>query len=193
MVTKSTLFAVFLLAVDVYAVRVQYICKYNGKDLKGVASVQEEKKLGGTLDDAFGDKLVANMGTWSSNKYTATKSARATNLITVKCVNTQANKNAATTENNNMQQLVNQKKKETSRSPSPVSSITGRSIDVSVLNTRLATWESRKRQEARHEALSSRSQHALMAVRLPAHCGRAITAVWAVHAEINLLIDYLHN
>ena len=46
MFSKSALFTALLLAVDVYAVRVQYVCKYNGKDLQGNVSVQSEKKAG---------------------------------------------------------------------------------------------------------------------------------------------------
>ena len=71
--------------------------------------------------------MVKEMGSWSSNKYKAVKSSAAVNNVRVEYdVECQGgpkpNKDAALAEISNMQQLVNTKKKEKSKSPSPVSS-----------------------------------------------------------------------
>lgn len=108
------LLAILLLATEAWAVNMQYTAKYNGKDLKGKEATMTEKKAGGSLTDAEGEEVIKNMGTWSNNKFKATKS-RVANIITVVNTSNAANKNEATSEVNEAQQLVNKNVKKTKR------------------------------------------------------------------------------
>jgi hypothetical protein len=102
---KVCLLAV-LLATEAWAVNIQYTAKYNGKDLKVNAATQTEKKAGGTLTDEQGTEVIEKMGEWSDNKFKATKS-KSVNVITVVNTSNAKNKNDATSEVNEAQQLVN--------------------------------------------------------------------------------------
>lgn len=98
--------AAILLAGETLASKISYTAQYNGKDLKGNASVQTEKKAGGTIPDDKDDDVVNNIGTWSSHKFSAKKNAR-TGIIIVSNTTPAADKSTATNENNEAQQLVN--------------------------------------------------------------------------------------
>lgn len=71
--------AALTLASQIAAVRITYSCKHNG----GLGNSAFETKNAGEIDDAVGNNIVANMGAWSNNRYTATL-RNPLNLITVK-------------------------------------------------------------------------------------------------------------
>ncbi|KAK7744643.1 hypothetical protein SLS53_003530 [Cytospora paraplurivora] len=100
--------AAILLAGDALASKISYACRYNGKDLKGNAKVVSEQKAGGTIPDDKDNDVINNIGTWSSHKFSAKKNAR-TGIIIVTNATPADSKSAATTENNEAQQLVTQK------------------------------------------------------------------------------------
>jgi cell fate regulator YaaT (PSP1 superfamily) len=111
---KVFLLAVLLLATEALAININYTAKYNGKDLKGNAATQTEKKAGGSLTDEQGQEVIEKMGEWSNNKFKATKS-RVANIITVVNTSNAKDKNDATSEVNEAQQLVNKNIKKTKR------------------------------------------------------------------------------
>lgn len=108
--SKFVLFALLLLAVDVFAIRINYVSKYKGTGMDGKPAVLRETKNGGTIADAKGDEVVKDMPEWSHHKYTASKSGKAVSLITVTSSTEYENKNGAVDANNDMQQIVNSHK-----------------------------------------------------------------------------------
>jgi len=105
--SKSILFAVLLLAVDVLGVRINYANKWKYKDGHGVEKEQRNSKSGGTITDAHGEDVLQHIHEWNS-EYSASKNATL-NLITVQGP-TYANKDGSTKGIQDMQHLVKEHK-----------------------------------------------------------------------------------
>ncbi|KAI9647026.1 hypothetical protein NHQ30_005028 [Ciborinia camelliae] len=101
---KNLSFAFLLLAASVQAGKITYTCKDNtgGVDKTG----RIETKAGGRIPDDQDQVVVDGMSEWSDGQFTASIHER-TKTVIVKCVEGRANKNLATTANNEQEQLVN--------------------------------------------------------------------------------------
>ncbi|KAF5869138.1 uncharacterized protein Bfra_011681 [Botrytis fragariae] len=81
--------------------RLNYSAKYENGTVATYTS-----KSAGRITDAVGDKIIANIHTWSGGKYTVTRREEQ-NLITVKNVVPAANKWIGSDEIKEMQSIVN--------------------------------------------------------------------------------------
>lgn len=97
--------AALLLAGEALASKIAYACRYNGKGIDGKDRVVTEQKAGGTVPDDKDNDVLNDIGTWSSNKFSAKKNAR-TGIIIVTNTEVAADKSTATNENNEAQSLV---------------------------------------------------------------------------------------
>lgn len=97
--------AAILLAGEALASKITYACRYNGKGLDGKDKMVTEQKAGGTIPDGKDNDVLNDIGTWSSNKFSARRNA-ATGIIIVTNTELAADKSTATDENNEAQSLV---------------------------------------------------------------------------------------
>lgn len=105
--SKSTLFAVLLLAVDVLGARITYANRYKYRDERGVEKEQWNTKNGGTITDADGEDILKHVHEWN-NQYTAKQNAN-TKIITVDGP-AYANKDGSVKGIQDMEHLVKQHK-----------------------------------------------------------------------------------
>ncbi|TGO44487.1 hypothetical protein BCON_0510g00020 [Botryotinia convoluta] len=78
---------------------------YSAKYQNGTVATHTSKSAG-TITNAVGDKIIANIQRWSGGKYTATRREEQ-NLMTVKNVVPAANKGIGSDEVKEMQSIVN--------------------------------------------------------------------------------------
>lgn len=98
---KVLLLAIFLLASDVFAIRINYSAKYKvGK------KIERTSKNGGEVPDAAQDEIIQNMGRWSNGAYSAGLSKHG--MIQVVNSVPAASKGAASGQVQQMQTIVRQ-------------------------------------------------------------------------------------
>lgn len=83
-----------------------YAISYSGKDLQGKAAIRKEKKAVGSLTDEQGEEVIKYIGDWSDDKFKARKSS-VVNIINVENTAIATDKNDATNQVKEAQQIVN--------------------------------------------------------------------------------------
>ena len=96
--SQVLLLAVLVLATDVFAARITYNAKYTDGD-----KIARTTKNAEVPDDKE-QSILDNMGTWSDDKYTATKSKH--NIVVVTNAKPAASKGKASEEVQEMQSIV---------------------------------------------------------------------------------------